>query len=49
MNGTGRERIDLNGTELDWKVWGQTPLNGDWTGLNWTGVNISEVEWSGLD
>ena len=28
MNGIGWERIDFNGTELDWKVWGQTPLNG---------------------
>ena len=28
MNGIGRERIDLNGMELDWKGRGQTPLNG---------------------
>ena len=58
MNGIGRERINLNGTELDWKGREQTPLNGldriklDWTGLNWTGVHISGVtglNWTELD
>ena len=28
MTGMGRERIDLNGTEIDWKGRGQNPLNG---------------------
>ena len=54
MNGIGRERIDLNGTELDWKGRGRPHLKGldriklDWgkhqrSGLDWTKPdNISE-------
>ena len=48
MTGIGRERIDLNGTGLDWAGREQTHLI-DWTELNWTGVHVVGVDWTGLD
>ena len=50
MNGIGRERIDFNGTGLDWTGRDGNRLHiMDWTGLNWTGVHVSGVDWTGLD
>ena len=44
MNGIGRERINLNGTERNWTGKEGNRLHlMDWTGLNWTGVHISGV------
>ena len=48
MNGIGRERINLNGTELDWKGREQTPLNGlDRIKLDWSTHQRSD--WTELD
>ena len=50
MNGIGRERIDLNGTGLDWTGRDGNRLHlMDWTGLNWTGVHVSGVDWTEPD
>ena len=49
MNGIGWKRIDLNGTELDWKGRDQTPLNGlDRIKLDWSTRQRSGLDWTGL-
>ena len=56
MTGIGRERIDLNGTGLDWAGREQTPLNRldriklDWStpSADWTGLSLAEFDFSRL-
>ena len=50
MTGIGRERIDLNGTGLDWAGREQTPLNRlDRIKLDWSTRRRSGLDWTGLD
>ena len=49
MTGIGRERIDLNGTGLDWAGREQTPLNRlDRIKLDWSTRRRSGLDWTGL-
>ena len=49
MTGIGRERIDLNGTGLDWAGREQTPINRlDRIKLDWSTRRRSGLDWTGL-